>query len=134
MSEKAKIAKELYHTAVKLGSDRSISPQEASQQLKSKMETAYSAADDYEKCRKQRKADIAQRLHELRSNSGLRQQDVAEKLGISYVTLSGYEIGRNEASAEALVRLANVYDVSLDYLMCRTDVSDTPNDKKDAAV
>lgn len=33
----------------------------------------------------------------------------------------GHEIGKNEPNLEALVSLADVYEVSLDYLMCRTD-------------
>ena len=34
---------------------------------------------------------------------------------------SGYEIGKSEPPMEALVRLADAYGVSLDYLLCRTD-------------
>lgn len=49
------------------------------------------------------------------------QKEVADKTGINMVTLSGYEIGKNEPNLEALVRLADDYKVSLDYLMCRTD-------------
>ena len=51
----------------------------------------------------------------------MKQQDVAERTGINVVTLSGYEIGKNEPNMEALVSLADVYGVTLDYLMCRTD-------------
>ena len=54
-------------------------------------------------------------------NAELMQKEVADKTGINMVTLSGYEIGKNEPNLEALVRLADVYKVSLDYLMCRTD-------------
>ena len=49
------------------------------------------------------------------------KQDVAEKTGINVITLSGYELARSEPNMEALVRLADVYHVTLDYLMCRTD-------------
>jgi len=62
-----------------------------------------------------------QRLQETRLKCGLKQQDVAERTGINVVTLSGYEIGKNEPNMEALVSLADVYGVTLDYLMCRTD-------------
>lgn len=41
--------------------------------------------------------------------------------GISAATPPGYEIGKNEPNLEALVSLADVYEVSLDYLMCRTN-------------
>ncbi|MBD9225564.1 MAG: XRE family transcriptional regulator [Clostridiales bacterium] len=52
------------------------------------------------------------------------QQDVAEKTGINVITLSGYELARSEPNMEALVRLADVYHVTLDYLMCRTDTKE----------
>lgn len=75
----------------------------------------------YTQRRKQRKASVAKRLQETRLKCGLKQQDVAERTGINVVTLSGYEIGKNEPNMEALVSLADVYGVTLDYLMCRTD-------------
>ena len=46
---------------------------------------------------------------------------MAERTGINVITLSGYEIGKNEPNMEALVSLADVYGASLDYLMCRVD-------------
>ena len=75
----------------------------------------------YTQRRKQRKSNVAKRLQETRLKCGLKQQDVAERTGINVVTLSGYEIGKNEPNMEALVSLADVYGVTLDYLMCRTD-------------
>ena len=81
----------------------------------------FSAARADTQRRKQRKASVAKRLQETRLKCGLKQQDVAERTGINVVTLSGYEIGKNEPNMEALVSLADVYGVTLDYLMCRTD-------------
>ena len=81
----------------------------------------FNAASAYTQRRKQRKASVAKRLQETRLKCGLKQQDVAERTGINVVTLSGYEIGKNEPNMEALVSLADVYGVTLDYLMCRTD-------------
>lgn len=74
-----------------------------------------------EQWRKQRKSNVAKRLQETRLKCGLKQQDVAERTGINVVTLSAYEIGKNEPNMEALVSLADVYGVTLDYPMCRTD-------------
>lgn len=75
----------------------------------------------YTEARAQRKKDVAARLHEERKRHNMKQQEVAEITGIHIVTLSGYEIGKSEPPLEALVRLADAYGVSLDYLMCRTD-------------
>ena len=78
-------------------------------------------ASNYTAARKERKKAVAERLQQIRKSRGMKQQDAAEKTGINVVTLSGYEIGKNEPNMEALVRLADAYSVSLDYLLCRTD-------------
>ena len=79
------------------------------------------AASNLSNARKERKAAVALRLNQLREESGLRQRDVAVQIGVNVITLSGYEVGRSEPPEEVLVRLASLYQVSLDYLLCRTD-------------
>lgn len=68
-----------------------------------------------------RKIAVSRRLKKAREESGLTQKEVADKLELKKTTLSGYENGKSEPSMETLVQLANLYGVSLDYLMCRTD-------------
>lgn len=65
-----------------------------------------------------RKAAVADRLTQLRKGCKLRQVDVSALTGIHVMTLSGYESGKSEPHLEALSRLASVYEVSLDYLVC----------------
>lgn len=60
---------------------------------------------------------VAQKLRVLRIEKGLTQNEVSMLTGINPVTLSGYETGKNEPNLEALVRLASLYEVSLDYLV-----------------
>lgn len=82
----------------------------------------FNAASAYTQRRKQRKASVAKRLQETRLKCGLKQQDVAERTGINVVTLSGYEIGKNEPNMEALVSLADVYircDAGLSHVQDR---------------
>ena len=55
-------------------------------------------------------------LLNLRKRLGLTQQQVADALGINVVTYYGYEKGRSEPSLRMLIRLANFYNVTLDYL------------------
>ena len=69
--------------------------------------------------RRRRKLAVADRLRVLRELSGCTQRDVSQKVGINAVTLSGYEVGRNEPNSEALVRLADFYGVSVDFILCR---------------
>ena len=61
------------------------------------------------------------RIRSLREDMDLRQVDVAEKTGIDQKTLSNYETGKTNPDSYALVRLANFFDVSIDYLVGRTD-------------
>jgi len=61
------------------------------------------------------------RLKELRKNSPYTQKDIAGKLGISVSAYQYYESGKNEPNIENLKRLANLFDVTLDYLTCRVD-------------
>ena len=65
-----------------------------------------------------------ERLKELRINSALLQKDIAELLGVSVRTFQGWETGRSEPSIEKIIKIAEVFQVSVDYLFAR---SDNPN-------
>lgn len=121
MSEAKEAMKKKFRDAMELGADRSIPPKEALGQALDGICKDCETISTFAEARGQRKKAIAARLHEERKAHNYKQQDVADMTGIHVVTLSGYEIGRNEPPAEALVRLADVYGVSLDYLLCRTD-------------
>jgi len=55
----------------------------------------------------------------LRLAHGLTQQELAKHLGISPVTISGYENGHREPTIEMLERIADYFDVTVDYLLGR---------------
>ena len=59
-------------------------------------------------------------LAELRKEKRLTQKEAAAKLGISQALLSHYEKGIRECSREFLVKAADFYGVSCDYLLGRT--------------
>lgn len=61
------------------------------------------------------------KLRMVRVESGLSQDEVAKNLGISRDTLSKYETGELEPNVDTLVKLANMYHVSLDYLVGKTN-------------
>lgn len=63
---------------------------------------------------------LAKRLKGLREQRGYYQKFVAEKLGIRSNTLSGYENGTRMPDPEMLSKLADLYNVSTDYLLGRT--------------
>ena len=56
-------------------------------------------------------------LAELRKESGYDQKKLGELLGVSYHTISSYERGRSQPNHEMLIRIAELFDVSLDYLL-----------------
>ena len=58
------------------------------------------------------------RLRQLRIERGL---NVAEKLNVTIRTISHYEAGDREPSIDVLIKLCDLYDVSADYLIGRTD-------------
>ena len=58
-------------------------------------------------------------LKELRKTNGKTQEEVAEFLHISRPTYNGYELGTIQLTTDTLVKLANFYNVSLDYLCGR---------------
>lgn len=62
------------------------------------------------------------RLKELREKKGLTQQEVADELGIAIRALQTYEQGLREPKYELLIRFADYYNVSIDYLLGRTEV------------
>lgn len=64
---------------------------------------------------------LARRLRALREEHGYLQKFVADKLDIKSNTLSGYENGTRSPDPSMLSSLADFYNVSIDYLLGRTD-------------
>ena len=58
----------------------------------------------------------------LRKNRGYTQIAVQMKTGIEQALLSKFENGERIPPTETLIRLADFYDVSIDYILCRTDI------------
>ena len=63
---------------------------------------------------------MANRLREIRKRKGYTQQKVAMDLNLSQNSISRYESGVREADYDLLVRFADYYNVSIDYILCRT--------------
>ena len=62
-----------------------------------------------------------QRLRDLREDRDLRQKDVAEFLGISQTVYSRYERGFQTIPVEHLLKLADFYKTTTDYILGRTN-------------
>lgn len=63
-----------------------------------------------------------QRIRDLREDNDLTQHQIATLLNISHSTYSRYENGELDIPIQMLIKLANYYNTSLDYLVNLTDV------------
>lgn len=61
------------------------------------------------------------RIRDLRTDKGLSQEQVAAVLNVKQNTYSQYEIGTLNYPLEAVIKLAEFYEVSMDYLVGLTD-------------
>lgn len=60
---------------------------------------------------------LGARIRALRKAQGLTQKDLGERLGVSQVQISNYELGIDEPPASTLPRLAQILDTSVQYLL-----------------
>ncbi|WP_129731941.1 MULTISPECIES: helix-turn-helix domain-containing protein [Bacillaceae] len=63
------------------------------------------------------------RLRICREKKGLKQVEVAQIIGVANNTLSGYESGKYEPSLSMLIRLAELYEVPIEYIISGVKVS-----------
>lgn len=61
------------------------------------------------------------RIRDIRNDKGLTQEQIAEFLHVSQNTYSQYEIGTTRFPLDVVVKLAEYYNVSMDYLVGLTD-------------
>ena len=61
------------------------------------------------------------RIRELREDRDLRQSDVSQITGIDQRTLSNYETGKTNPDSFAIIKLAEFFEVSTDYLLGVSD-------------
>ena len=60
------------------------------------------------------------RIRDLREDKDLTQPQVAKILGMSQTGYSKYETGENDLPSSILIKLADFYNVSVDYILDRT--------------
>ena len=64
------------------------------------------------------------RLVQIRNERHLTQKQVADGVGLSTIAIQNYESGRRKPAYDVLISLADYFDVSLDYLVGRSDVKE----------
>ena len=65
--------------------------------------------------------EMENRIKDLREDRDLTQQQIADAIGITQRKYSYIETGTQQLTDELLVRLADYYQVSIDYLLMQTD-------------
>lgn len=61
------------------------------------------------------------RIRDLRTDNDMTQKELSKILGMSQTGYSKYETGENDIPTEILIKLSNIYNVSIDYLLSQTD-------------
>lgn len=62
-----------------------------------------------------------QRIRDMREDHDLTQAKLAKLLGMSQTGYSKYETGENDIPTQVLIKLARLYQTSIDYLLGETD-------------
>lgn len=64
---------------------------------------------------------LSERLIELKESKNLLQKDIAKAINLSLRSYQRYEYGEREPTSSVLIKIADYFNVSLDYLVGRTD-------------
>ena len=67
-------------------------------------------------------------LYEIRKQKGMSQVALSTKLGVAQETISAYENGKAYPSVDTLLNMCEIFNVSSDYLLDRTDIKLTIRD------
>lgn len=64
---------------------------------------------------------LSERMVGLRKSLSITQKQLAESIGVSEIAIQNYEAQRRKPAYDVLLALADFFDVSLDYLVGRSD-------------
>ncbi len=64
---------------------------------------------------------IGKRLNKVRKERGFTAQEMADRLNVAIRTYRNYESDTTSPSLETLVQIADILDVTTDYLLCREE-------------
>lgn len=64
------------------------------------------------------------RIRDLREDLDINQTAMAKMLGMSQTGYSKYETGENDVPTAILIKLADIHNVSIDYILGQTDIKE----------
>lgn len=71
---------------------------------------------------------IGQRIRDLKKQKRMSQTELAKSAGVSQTTVTAWETGKAEPSSSAVARLADIFNVTTDYLLGRPNKQETKKD------
>lgn len=71
---------------------------------------------------------IGQRIRDLRKQKRMSQTELAKSAGVSQTTVTAWETGKAEPSSSAVAKLADIFNVTTDYLLGRPNKHETKKD------
>lgn len=71
---------------------------------------------------------IGQRIRDLRKQKRMSQTELAKSAGVSQTTVTAWENNKAEPSSSAIAQLADIFNVTTDYLLGRPDKQETKKD------
>ncbi|MCI8640320.1 MAG: helix-turn-helix transcriptional regulator [Clostridia bacterium] len=74
---------------------------------------------------------FGERLKMLRKDFNISQDDLGKKIGVARTSIANYETNRNYPTSEVLEKLSDVFNVSIDYLLCKTDIRSYDKDNQE---
>ena len=76
---------------------------------------------------------VAKRVKNCRTKAGMTQEEASKKINTNYLTYRGYENCKSDFPLVYLIRLADVFGVTLDYLVGRTDQAEPEKTEQDVS-
>lgn len=73
---------------------------------------------------------LSNRLKNLRTKRNITQSDLAKRIGVARTTYAMYEQGKREPDYDTLQKIANFYEVSIDYLLGRDEIPYKPDQEE----
>lgn len=70
---------------------------------------------------------IGSMIKELRKQNGLTQKELANQINVSFQTVSKYELGVNFPDTDTLLKLSNIFDCTVDYLIGNSNATKFTN-------
>ena len=72
------------------------------------------------------------RIRELRLAKGWLQKDLAVRMNIGIVSVSRYELEQRQLDPETIIKLCDIFEVTADYLLCRSNIPNVTLSESDA--